>query len=175
MKQETANFECGATQKRANPVDLEKCCKSGVKKIGFYTVENGTSNVAKIRTLFRIPSADSPRTSFLKQGSWGFIVIWCMMIWSHLWVEVQKRKQVLGAHAERDGAKFNQRPFFRLFLCMLMDMNTSRLQFLNEDPQFVRYLLQSHPDTWAAFQICRQLIGFCVAMQRNDGNDEISV
>merc|ERR1719321_792628 len=32
---------------------------------------------------------------------------------------------VLGAHAERDGAKFNQRPFFRLFLCMLMDMNTA--------------------------------------------------
>merc|ERR1719160_23575 len=32
---------------------------------------------------------------------------------------------VLGTHAERDGAKFNQRPFFRLFLCMLMDMNTA--------------------------------------------------
>ena len=45
MKQKTANFECGAMQKRANPVDLEKCCKIGVKKIGFYTVENGTSNV----------------------------------------------------------------------------------------------------------------------------------
>merc|ERR1719313_3264392 len=28
---------------------------------------------------------------------------------------------VLGTHAERDGKKFNQRPFFRLFLCMLMD------------------------------------------------------
>merc|ERR1719379_814991 len=32
---------------------------------------------------------------------------------------------VLGTHAERDGSKFNQRPFFRLLLCMLMDMNTA--------------------------------------------------